>query len=90
VPYLSASEVVIHYEEVLYQVYAPFTFTTITATILQSTTTTTTYADERVGVQVLQFHQTFLLVLVFSLLFTVLLIVCCICNGCAAFWRNIE
>jgi len=27
VPYLSASAVVIHYEEALYQVYAPFTFT---------------------------------------------------------------
>ena len=26
-PYLSASAVVIHYEEALYQVYAPFTFT---------------------------------------------------------------
>ena len=25
-PYLSASAVVIHYEEALYQVYAPFTF----------------------------------------------------------------
>jgi len=27
VPYLSASAVVIHYEEALYQVYAPLTFT---------------------------------------------------------------
>jgi len=26
VPYLSASAVVIHYEEALYQVYVPFTF----------------------------------------------------------------
>ena len=33
-PYPSASAVVIHYEEALYQVYAPFTFTFVTSEAL--------------------------------------------------------
>jgi len=39
VPYLSASAVVIHYEEVLYQVSAPLPFTTTTTTTTSMTVT---------------------------------------------------
>jgi len=34
VPYLSASVVVIHYEEALYQVYAPYLYCTLTGIML--------------------------------------------------------
>jgi len=42
VSYLSASAVVIHYEEALYQVYAPLRFT-FTFTLMQTDRTSTLY-----------------------------------------------